>query len=302
MKGPYPSRLDLSSEAARRRAEADGEAPHADTSDPRIAFERELRERVARAMSGSAAPAELRAKVHALLHEAPAHAHGGGTHTDRVHRRWRWRAAAGVAALVVIGGAVALVLPSRGPAHPSSGGAAAPLVQSPAASERLTRLISFTSAQHDQCAMLGEAFNAKMKARTETEAQKIAIELLAKVPDVLDLRCAALAKAGYRFAGLGPCAVPGTGRSAHLIYKPDPAIAPDGPIVSLFVQEDAGDLPLEFDCALTNRACDANPIDTCACCVTMWRKEGLVYYLVAPPLPPDVRRAFDAPEREKSIL
>lgn len=298
MSRPVPSHPDRWSDAERCRAQADGEAPLTESSDPRIAFEQELKRRVARAMQGDAAPADLRARVFARLSEAPVHTHIGATHAGRPHRRRSlWWAAA---ALVVIAGGLALVLPTRlSLIGPSSQIAQTPGMLAP---ERLARLISFTASQHDQCALLSDAFNSKMKARTEAEASKIAIELLPKVPSVLDLQCGALAKAGYQFAGLGRCAVPGRGRSAHLIYKPDPAIAPNAPIVSLFVQEDVGDLPLEFGCALRSQPCDSTTGDGCVCCVTMWRKDGLIYYLVAPPLSPEVRKAFDAPERERSIL
>jgi hypothetical protein len=166
----------------------------------------------------------------------------------------------------------------------------------------LTRVVNFTYSQHTGCGDFGRLFDRKMTARTEAKALEAAIELLPRIPSVLEFRSADLAKQGYTFAGLGPCAVPGWGRSAHLIYKPDPTIAPNAPVVSLFVQEDKGHLLIDANVALTNRPTDAAALASCERCLTVWRKDGLIYYLVAPPLPVETRRAFDEPAQERSIL
>jgi hypothetical protein len=137
-----------------------------------------------------------------------------------------------------------------------------------------------------------------MTARTVAEAQKAAIELLSHVPEVLELKSDALSKAGYQFAGLGQCHVPGRGRSAHLLYKPDSTVAPGAPVVSLFIQEDTGELSLEDFCAYRKEGDPAKK----RCCMTVWRADGLLYYLVTPKgTPAEARNAFSVPERERLL-
>ena len=86
-----------------------------------------------------------------------------------------------------------------------------------------------------------------------------------------DATCPDLSKLGYRFAGCGPCMIPG-GKTAHLLYRPT-----DGSdrCVSLFVQPDTGQLKL--DAAKVYYAPD--PEDGTP--MIVWRGKGVLYYLVA---------------------
>jgi hypothetical protein len=85
-----------------------------------------------------------------------------------------------------------------------------------------------------------------------------------------DVACPDLSKMGYRFAGCGPCTIPG-GKTAHLLYRP---VNGSGPCVSLFVQNDAGQLAIEK--GRVYYAQDARNHTP----MIVWRGEGVLYYLV----------------------
>lgn len=276
-------------------------------ADQRMAFERDLRAAVARAMGDAASPPTLRERI---IDAIRAHK-GGLSAAERLRmvrpedhptvyrarpalRKQLWLAAA--AAMVIVVGLLAMnpggMIRWGPPVIASSG---VPV-------NRITRFVSFTVDQHEGCAGFERHFKRKMTARTQADAIRTAIEILSKVPSVLELRSADLAAAGYHFAGLGPCAVPGRGRSVHMLYKPDPSIAPGAPVVSLFAQEDVGDLPFATDACFSNAPRDEAERASGGVTVTVWRKNGLIFYLVAPPLPSEIRRAFDAPEEERSLL
>lgn len=295
-----PRRL---SEAARIRAAADNElpadaVPAGEHAAKQIDFERALRDSVGRSMGDAQAPEALRARVLALMAQQPDEQEHAAVHRHGAHERGRevdpGRAAAGrrprsmrwaiAAAMVALVGGVAV----------SQRWLATPGV--PLSSERASLLISFMSEEHKACADFGPLFERKMKVRDEAAAVKEAIELLARVPEVLELPGDEMARAGYRFAGLGRCHVPGRGRSAHLIYKAQESVSPGAPPVSLFVQEDSGEIALEDQCSYRSEGGDVRP------CLRMWRKDGLVYYLITPQGTPDaIRRAFAVPEREERL-
>jgi len=83
-----------------------------------------------------------------------------------------------------------------------------------------------------------------------------------------------LSKFGYQFAGCGPCTIPG-GKTAHLLYRPAPGGNISTYTVSLFLQSDINQLPLETNKVyLSNDTIDKTPM-------IIWRNNGIVYYLVA---------------------
>jgi anti-sigma factor RsiW len=85
-----------------------------------------------------------------------------------------------------------------------------------------------------------------------------------------EVACPDLSKLGYRFAGCGPCAIPG-GKTAHLLYRP---AAGSGASVSLFVQNDAGQLAIEKGRVYyAEDAREHTPM-------IVWRGGGVLYYLV----------------------
>ena len=262
--------------------------------EARLAFERGLRGAVARVMSG-AAPADLRRRLEeslrqparAFADETPIAFPGAGSRgVWGSWGSWGWLAmAAGL--LLTLG--TGLMMWSRGVVAPASNMAHV------ITSEQATHLVSYIADQHEHCANFGAFFNQKMTARTEAAAAVAAIELLSKVPSVLDLGADRLSEAGYEFAGLGRCRVPGPGRSAHLIYK---ASSPNTPAVSLFIQEDTGALALDPDHFYT---CTGEKMDKET--LTLWRKDGLIYYLFTPdPVQQPVgRELFGAPIRRASL-
>lgn len=285
--------------AARLRAAADGEVvnePASPDEATRIDFERALRASCARAMQGNPAPEDVRRRVLLAMRAenapslrlAPTAAEGSRETDGPIPfpRRWSWLNV-GLAMAAVVAMSVAGLLMMNTPSSPVMFGEA-----------RATILADFANAQHQECADFGPKFEGKMTARTPAEAQKAAIELLSHVPEVLEFKSEALEKAGYKFAGLGRCHVPGKGRSAHLMYKPDVTIAPAAPIISLFVQEDTGEYALDDFCAYRKQG---DP-EKKRCCMTVWRRDGLIYYLVTPKGTPDAaREAFAVPEREELL-
>lgn len=295
-----PRRL---SEAARIRAAADnelpaGEVPAGEHAAKQIDFERALRDAVGRSMGDAKAPEALRARVLALMAEQPAEQEHAAVHRHGAHERGRdadpGRAAAGRRPRSMRWAIAAAMVALVGGAAVTQQWLASPGV--PLSSERASLLISFMSEEHNACADFGPLFERKMKVRDEAAAAKEAIELLARVPEVLELPGDEMDRAGYRFAGLGRCHVPGKGRSAHLIYKAQESLSPGAPAVSLFVQEDLGEISLENQCSYRSDGGDTRP------CLRMWRKDGLVYFLITPKGTPDaIRRAFAVPEREELL-
>ena len=122
---------------------------------------------------------------------------------------------------------------------------------------------SSTARQHIDCSRhadhFGPGFPRKFEELPSSLRQFIGHDTI--VPD--------LSKFGYHFAGAGPCAIPG-GKTAHLLYRP-----PAGEYtVSLFVQADAGQLPLDKGKVyFTDKTTDHTPM-------IIWRGEGVLYYLV----------------------
>lgn len=256
----------------------------------------DLRERLARSMREAAAP-ESPASGTAATNLKLAHAADDSALPslnvgidNRRTRTMRWSGWLAAAAVALAAGGVWLASPS--------GPVGGPLAQAPAlVPERTMSLVQFTTDEHSRCAALGTYFDRKMQARSLADAQKAAIELLSKVPGVLALRSVALEEAGYEFAGLGPCHVPGAGRSAHIIYKANPTLAPGAPNVSLFIQEDMGDLEIEPEVAFRSAQPDSQGMQ-----LTVWRSGGLNYYLVAPQqFSPEARKAVDMPSRERTL-
>lgn len=294
------------------RAAADGELPDAmlqalrsadPTFDDRVAFERGLRERVGRVLAEASAPSDLRSRVRSTLRGDPA-SRLRLVRPEEHPAIYRARPSLARQAVLALAASLALVagvyflmpgsvMPGAGTAGPTASSNAQML------SARAVRVVAFVREQHDACAELGEFFERKLTSRTMSEAQKVAGELLNKIPTSLETVAPELHELGYRFSALGPCSVPGSGRSVHALFEsPTGQSAP----VSLFIQEDLNDYPLDADCAHTTRpgVCK-QPLKGGV--VTVWRADGLVYYLVAPEsIYPGLAKAFRVPEVERSLL
>ncbi len=257
--------------AARIRAAADGELPPSTPIDPadapRVAFERDLRKAVNRAIPQATAPAELRASIERLFREhAPAAppailTPAAGDTRDRAfwNRSGRWLAAAAVLALSATVVFMATRSGGTGGVGPFGGAQGA------------LQVASFVERESDACSDLNDRFNRKFKATSPEEARRLADEVFESTPSALLAADDALLSLGYRFAGFGRCAVPGEGASAHLIYHSD---AGPADALSLFIQELSPDAGLQkANCYLLD--CPNDDRDR----VVAWRDEHFVYYL-----------------------
>lgn len=290
---PEPLDPNAMTRAQRIRAAADAELPLDSVSPddlPRVEFERALRHAVRQSAPQTEAPAELRAKIEHLL------ASGADRRTDPVatpaisadtrrqsfwNRSSRWISVAAVLALCAT--MVVYAFRSGG----SSFGADAGVV----------RAASFVRNETDACAEINDRFNTKFKARSKDDALDLARSMFVTMPDALLRADDALTSKGYRFAGFGRCAVPGPGKSAHLIYHAD---AGPQDAVSLFIQERGVSDAKEFTDGLCYLVpCEQTPRER----VFVWREDGFVYYLFSHNTDAiaAARDAFDAPEREVAV-
>jgi anti-sigma factor RsiW len=192
-----------------------------------------------RAMADVAVPVGLLQKLAELDQPAPA-------------RGWRiGYLSAAAAVLIVALGTVALVMRN----------AATPVVQG--SSLVPVGWVSSASKVHINCAKDAEHFAAGFP-RTVRELPGSLQSYLGE-----SAICPDLSALGYRFNGCGPCRIPG-GKTAHLLYKSTQGKGP----LSLFVQKDEGQLPLEDRKVYLSRdAADGTEM-------IVWRAHGVVYYLV----------------------
>jgi hypothetical protein len=251
----------------------------------RIAFERALRQRVAAAMNTGAAPAGLREHIAHAFREAHAHPdQRPGASTGPIDRSKRnyWRdrpvwALAIAAALLVAATAYMVIQPFGGVSATGwlDGASTASLV-------------SFVEREHSRCADMSDDENPKFVARSLDDGRQIIADRLGVTPDRLDIM-----GCGYMFAGLGPCKVPGSGKSVHLLYRPTKS---DGPAISLFVQRDAADMGRDRDSICVSKLSTLGE-------VLIWRDAGLIYYLVCPTgtNTQDALKALGGPATRRSI-
>lgn len=258
------------------RAIADGELAAEDvaridpSSDPllaaRVDFERTLRVGVRRVMDEPAsAPEAVAARVRGVL-AAEAREREPRTLPLRAFetvssRRWlsRWAGLAAAAAIAAAGVYFGYQSVHR-----------AGWLGPPTAIE----LASFIRREHAECAKFEDHFNSKFVERRQEHAEEAAVRILGALPPVVKLPVAGLETGGYRFMGIGPCAVPGRGDSAHLLFA-------DGEhagarTISLFVQVDTDQLALQPDASYTcpsSGASSSSPV--------IWRQGGFIYYLFA---------------------
>lgn len=127
--------------------------------------------------------------------------------------------------------------------------------------------VDATARQHIDCSRHGDHFGPGFPHAVQ--------ELPASLHQYLghDSLVPDLTKLGYQFAGAGPCQIPG-GKTAHLLYRPQSGGNVSLYTVSLFVQPDTNQLPLEKGKVyFANDAVDHTPM-------IIWRGNGVVYYLV----------------------
>lgn len=238
---------------AQGRAELDARlAAHGGADAARIAFERSLRGAVGRVMSEPArAPEALRARIEGVIaaEHAAEEAAAGGPIPIWAHAR-RWMAVA--AALLLVGATVLIAVRTGAPEGPALGDRAR------------VQLASFMTREHGACAELGSHFQRKMLCRDLERAEWMLSEAVGAPASVASLD-------GFRFVGIGPCAVPGPGPSVHLLLEEE-----GGPRLSVFVQRDGGQGPMPSGGPL-----GVDEVDLSRASVVALRREDLVYYVVS---------------------
>lgn len=256
----------------------------------RVLFERELRKRVASAMSSESivAPPDLRADVRRIFA-------GGAPATpfaaSDAARRPVWRIAAGWGGAIAAVVAIAALFFAFRPA-PTAPPASPPNANGWSFDDQYARaaIVSFVEDQHDKCAAFKDYFRAKMVVTDPGRATASVRSMLGRAPETLSL-----AGLGYEIAGLGPCTVPGPGRSVHVIYRAAGAAGDAHPPISLFIQ-DAGGLTRV---APGDRLVIASAVPGHGP-LLVWQADGLVYYLVCPGAAtmPDAAAALGAPDKQ----
>jgi hypothetical protein len=246
---------ELTEEQARELSSLDG------TADGRVAFERGLRESVARSMGGVSAPAGLRERVlvaaRAAGDEALSDALTERSEETRDRSFWngQGRLLGALAAVLML--AVGGVFVSR----------MAGIGGGPEAYR--TNLARFVSAEHQRS--LDEAYAKRKYCYTDVSAAVEETEgQLDAEPDMPP--CGEKT----RFRGAAPCGVPGKGPSAHFQFVMD--AGGESRTVSLFVRRDGGELPIDERRAyrVNTKACNVEGV-----AIYVWRSEGLMYTFVA---------------------
>lgn len=285
--------------AAALRAAADSEsipgmtASLAGDAPSRIRFEQDLRASMGRVMQSPAMPAAARDRILAVLRAEPmmrgalsetsnlkSDLPSDASRADAHRRRSRTRRAIG-ATLLLIALAATIFMRSGFMRSGPTTNPSAPVAAGVFSSDLISSIFSFANQQHSRYSLFADDFNQDMTVRDPIAARDFALIELRRVPSALGPRAERILGSGYTFAGVGQSALPGKGRSAHLIFKPDPASNPDAPPISLFVQEDDATMPFLPDCAYTSAGCKMN-VPESGCTLTMWREDGLMYFLVAP--------------------
>ncbi|GAB4554933.1 MAG: hypothetical protein Tsb0013_17630 [Phycisphaerales bacterium] len=297
-----PSQLN---DAARLRALADGEIPReraGEVDDRRLAFESALKDSVARVMGEDVrAPEALRASVAAMFAAEHATEHAtedvpdvlvaaGVDTTDRSF--WsggagRWLPIAAVLALVItlVGvGASSFLTPQT--------------VNSQFTVTRASNVIEFVPSAHTYTITCDPAtFAEKFTQVSIDDAVTYAGTYLGGVTGDLRTKLVSLDKAGFRFVGMGPCAVPGEGKSVHAYFEHEAT----GTGVSVFIQQ--LDEP-GFDKMCEKHCFGASCEDGAAKNLYVWKCSGYLHYLYSPDaeVTESARAAMDAPSKVASLM
>lgn len=237
-----------------------------------IQFERELRVSVAASASGSA-PAALRDRISTMTSAA-------GTAVQNIafqgqaglpHRpssvSVRWMALA--ASVVIVASGAFLVLRQHS-ANSTDG--------SLITRQYRTSLVSFIGTQHEECELYSDLIGTRFKITDLADVPGEFAKILGSTPDTGHFE-----DSGLRFLAAGPCAVPGRGESVRMVLESAAdgrTIGARGPLVSIHIQQDTGELDLEP--AKTYRLLDnlAAP-DAAAPVIFVWRRDGFVYFLTS---------------------
>lgn len=241
-----------------------------------IAFERNLRGAIAR-LDASAAPPILRDRVRAQL------ARDSRPRREGVLGRIGVPAWLAIAASVAIVTALSIALLSRS-GDPDAGGIAPPL---------RAALVAFVGGQQRECELHADLIPEHYRIARLEQVPAEFRRILGRTPEL-----GRVEEEGFVLLGAGPCAVPGRGHSVRMVLGVGEARS----IVSLYVQEDLGEVPIEPGRTYRLVDRDAEP-DTTTPSIYLWRRDGLLYFLSASSAEAmeAARLAFGVPEPAASI-
>jgi len=234
-----------------------------------IEFERRLREEVA-TLSGGKASEALRDRVGAIAssHGNDATSPAGRIEPDRRAHAHGWLAIAASLVIVAGGGYTVVHTLQSGGQH-----------FAPVAIDETYRLalVSFIVDHHKQCELYTEMAMRELKI---TSLDKAPAAFAGVIGRTLDL--AALSIPGFDFKGAGRCAVPGGGRSVHLVFEAQQAIDTARPLViSLFIQQDTGEMTIDSGQTFRLMPKSGGVQPAYSGDIYVWRKNGFVYFLVS---------------------
>jgi hypothetical protein len=173
-------------------------------------------------------------------------------------RRFRLRVLAVAASAALLAGGGYLVL--RPPPFPGPG----QLVND----GHRESLVSFIRGQHKECDIHAAAVARDFRITLDQAPAEF--ERILGAPPSLGR----LSESGLRFLGAKRCAVPGRGRSIHMVFETQAA---EPQRISVFIQNDTGELAIEPDRTyrLTSRKQRPAP-DIC-----VWKRDGFIYFVVS---------------------
>ena len=297
-----PSELN---DAARLRALSDGEIARDDApgvEEQGLAFESALKDSVSRVMSEEVrAPDDLRASIEAMFaaergsdaeqNESPAVvATPMGDTTDRSF----W--AGPVAKVLPIAAVLALVVTLVGFGATSFFGTQGPTP--PFELTRASNITEFVPKAHSfsmECSP--EDFASKFKKRGVDGAVAFASDYLGGVSGPLRTKIDNLVNAGFEFAGMGQCAVPGEGKSVHAYFRQPGAESS----VSVFIQQIEGN---SFDNMCEQHCFGVSCDDGGADNLYVWRCSGMLHYIYSSDasVTEAAKAAIQAPSKTASLM
>jgi len=308
---PQPTRLpDGMSNTAKIRAAADFEGGDDRDSSQAIAFERELRQAVSRAMAEpSRAPEGLRERIlasfdqeYASQHEPASTASSPSMLLSEHKPQPVSERQPSIYALFPRFAAIAAVLVLSGSLiYLGAQQFFGPQLQSQTiAASTVANQLQFVQREHSRCSDIASgAFSAKIVATGLEESQAYAQSQLGCGGPRLAQAIAYMEAAGFSLVGVGPCKVPGGGKSLHALFNPtstDESLKP----VSVFLLES----PAEGCKNAKPGVCYACPKSTASGRPAMlWRDGNIMVFAhsVSESSLESVRSAYAAPDVIESL-
>ena len=251
--------------------------PHVDRRDDRVTFERDLRDAVRRVMGGAetGAPEALRGRIEAMFRDGVGDPESHDDASDRpgvirtpmgdTRERSFWTRVSGIGAVAAVLAlcATVVVFSLRQSQSPNATSGATTL--------QASTLASFVHDEHEHCAGDREYADRKFKVNDVAGAVDVAREHFGEVPSMLERGFEDLETIGFGFAGLSRCAVPGKGKSVHIVFD---STIETSRLVSLFIQKDENDWRIsDSRCARVHEGLPEGQT------VTVWRREGFFFFL-----------------------